>query len=119
MKPKLVFRANLRRARKVVYLYDRLREGGKSQDGIADLLRMSLVMSLSSLDAYMHQIISENLVDFIKKNLRPADRHVKLIHIEKLSKDILSPLDYMQMFGRDRPYVQFKKKIEGALLLRT
>ncbi len=119
MDPIDLFRTNLRRSRKAVYLYDKQRRKGEGHNKIADLLRMSLVMSLSSLDAYMHQVISDNLVSFIKRNLRSSDRYNRLGGIDKLAREIFNPIDYLQMFGRSRPFVQFKKRLEEALLLRT
>jgi len=119
MEALLAFRANIRRARKMVYVYDQRRKEGKGHESCADLLRSGLIMGMSSLDAYMHQIVFDNLVPFIKANITRADRHQKLNNVNKLAEELFGTLDYLQMLGRARPYVQFRKTVEKHLISRT
>jgi hypothetical protein len=123
MIPVKAFRSNLRRARKFIYLYDAAIEAGKTHDASADLLRTSLVLIMASLDAYIHQVISENMVDFVKLNLRKSRndqaRRARVKTIEELIKSMFQPSDYLDMFDRARPYVQFRKRVDEVLFQRT
>lgn len=120
MKAYTVFRLNLKRTRSLINRYDKLIQEGKSHEAVDDLLRSSLIMIMGSLDAYIHQLIVDNLVAFVKRKLKDKDR-TRLGNIERfLNKELMiSPLDYLEMLTLDRPFVRFRTMAEIELLKRT
>jgi len=118
-----VFRLNLRRARKLIRLYDESRRRGKSHNSLADLLRMCLVFTMGSLDAFIHQVVGDNIVPYLKRNVRasrydPA-RRARVSEIEALIKGIFTAIDYLQMLDRARPFVTIRSSVDRELSLRT
>ena len=104
MNAKAVFESNLRRSLRLVIVHDQLLVGGKPKNLATDVLRMSLVMTMASLDAYLHQIIGDNLVPFTKKNLKLISKDPKrravLSKLEKFVKETISPFEFLEIMGR-------------------
>lgn len=118
MKPLATFNLNLTRVRAILRLY--LSQPGPRNK---DLLRASILFTMGALDAYIHQIVSENMVKFIKLNLKRGKKNpnnlVKLTKIVDMFKKTFDPIDYLVIFENDRPYVQLRKKFDQELFLRT
>jgi hypothetical protein len=124
MTPYQVFKANIRRSKKFIKIYKT--QNTKNDD----ILRACLVFTMATLDAYIHQIISDNIVSFIKINLKKVkinnngkkDKNIKLgklNEINKLLENMFNHIDYIQMLGKDRPFVQFRKKFDEELFKDT
>jgi hypothetical protein len=118
MKPIEVFNYNQKRVDTLLNLYL-----SQSRPKNRDILRSSVIFAMGSLDAYIHQIISENIVKFIKLNIRKARRNpnqlLKLGKIIDMFNKMFKPIDYLIIFDKERPYVQFRKKFDDELFLRT
>jgi len=78
---------------------------------------------MASLDAYLHQIIGDNLVPFTKRNLKliakDSKRKAALSKLEKFVRETISPFEFLEIMGKDRPYAQFRVKIENKLFRNT
>jgi hypothetical protein len=124
MTPFQIFKENIKRSKKFIRIY---KKQHKNND---DILRACLVFTMATLDAYIHQIISDNIVNFIKINLKNSkerknserDRKIKmdrLSEIKKLLESLFEHIDYIQMLEKDRPFVQFRKKFDDELYKDT
>jgi hypothetical protein len=88
-----------------------------------EFLRASFVMSMGSLDAYLHEVVGGNLVRFIKQNIKlinqDESKRARLSRLEKFVKENISPFQFLEIMGRQRPFVQFRKKMEYQIFRKT
>jgi hypothetical protein len=74
---------------------------------------------MSSFDAYIHQTIADNMVGFIKHNIADKSKRRILGEFEATVDGLFTPMDYLAMLVRARPYVQVRKKVEEKLLEKS
>jgi hypothetical protein len=112
MKAKIAFDFNLERACNLLNLYHRQRNAGVAHKEIDDLLRASIVLAVGSLDAYVHDRISEELVPFIKRALKQNSND--LDPLEKALKEVHTR-DYLSWLTQKRPFVQVRRVIDSQM----
>jgi hypothetical protein len=131
-KAKAVFDKNIERSKHFMQLRKDLLDAGKSAADVEDMLRAALSWSVAALDAYVHDKISEEVVNFIKIVVSlPTKTDTQIDTRNKLAAELIAFLDrvdkderpghlsYWSYSTKQRPFVQIRADIERLLLLKT
>jgi len=118
MKAIEAFDLNIARCRNLITTYGDLRSSGTSHANASDVLRSAVVLTVAALDAYVHSKVSENLVPYIRRELRRDKKKLEVI-AKILQEKKVTPVDFMEAAARPRPFVQIRKHLDDFIYKQT
>lgn len=71
------FRENIKRARSLGAIYQTLESQATSELDLSDLLRSQLVMAVSALDLYVHELVRLGMLEIYRGNRKQTDSYLR------------------------------------------
>src|SRR3989344_4580778 len=117
------FNSNIKRILDLHNLYVILRKNTEEILDISDILRAEIVLIVSALDCYIHNLIKEKMIEVFKGNLPETDSFKKFrIPLEEVKNAINNPSSFSWLENEVYSQHSWKsfqqsKKIEEAIAL--
>src|SRR3989344_4457801 len=117
------FNSNIKRILDLHNLYCILRKNTEEVLDISDILRAEIVLAVSALDCYIHNLIKEKMIEVFKGNISETDSFKKFkITLEEVKNALSNPTSFSWLENEIYAQHSWKsfqqsKKIEESIAL--